>query len=216
MENKFWHERWATNDIGFHLNKTNPILIKHWPSLQAKPEDIIFVPLCGKSLDLIWLTTQVKQVIACELSQQAIDDFFSENRITPHISQHSRYIKYQHENLTIFCGDFFELIPADLQSCTLIYDRASLIAFPLTMQQQYVDKLDQLFPHPHKRLLITLQYEQSLMQGPPFSVSAETVHQLFSTKHHCQCLESNSVIEQFKRFKDKGIEALHENVFILE
>jgi len=216
MENKFWHERWASNDIGFHLNKTNPILIEHWSSLQAKPEDIVFVPLCGKSLDLIWLTSQVKQVIACELSQQAIDDFFSENRITPHISQHSRYIKYQYENLTIFCGDYFELIPADLQSCTLIYDRASLIAFPLSMRQQYVDKLDQLFPHPHKRLLITLQYDQSLMQGPPFSVSAETVHQLFSTKHHCQCVESNSIIEKFKRFKDKGIETLYEHVFILD
>ena len=216
MENNFWHERWATNDIGFHLGKTNPMLLKHWPSLQSKPEDVIFVPLCGKSLDLIWLTNQVKQVIACELSQRAIDEFFSENKITPQISQHARYIKYQYENLTVFCGDFFDLKPADLQSCTLIYDRASLIAFPLSMRQQYVDQLDQLFPQPHKRLLITLQYDQSLMQGPPFSISIEAVNQLFSARHRCRCVESCSVIEQFKRFKDKGIKTLYEHVFILE
>ncbi len=216
MENSFWHERWATNDIGFHLDKTNPMLLKHWPSLQAHTNDVIFVPLCGKSLDLIWLATQVKQVIACELSQQATEDFFSENKITPRIEQHSSYSTYQYENITIFCGDFFQLTPADLEACTLVYDRASLIAFPLDMRQQYVDKLEQLLPQPHKRLLITLEHDQSSIKGPPFPISVEVVNQLFSARHHCQHIESNSVIEQYQRFKNKGVKTLYEHIFILE
>jgi len=216
MDHNFWHERWTLNDIGFHLDQVNPQLLKFWPKLKSTKADTVFIPLCGKSKDIIWLSKQVKQVYACELSQQAIDDFFNDNKIQPTISQHARYIKYQYANITIFCGDIFQLHREELESCTLVYDRASLIAFPGDMRQRYIETLEQLFPQPHKRLLITLEYKQSLMNGPPFSISVDDVKYVFATQYNVQCLASNSVIDQYKRFKDKGIDTLYEHIFTLQ
>jgi thiopurine S-methyltransferase len=215
MRQKFWHNRWSRNEIGFHSKDTNPFLIRHWPTLQASRHDCVFVPLSGKSIDLLWLAEQCANVVAIELSEKAIEDFFSENKLTPNISQTENFKIYQAGNIRIFCGDFFELEKADIADCQLIYDRASLIAFPADMRQQYVKKLDALFEHPHKRLLITLEYDQHLMDGPPFSVSMQEVDKLFSN-YKINRLESVEIIEKSKRFKDKGLESLLEHVFILE
>ena len=41
----------------------------------------IFVPLCGKTLDLIWLNEKGHTVMGCELSEVAAKQFFEENKI---------------------------------------------------------------------------------------------------------------------------------------
>ncbi|ORU93222.1 MAG: thiopurine S-methyltransferase [Cycloclasticus sp. symbiont of Bathymodiolus heckerae] len=216
MNNDFWHERWALNEIGFHRKDTNSFLVRYWPTLETKATESIFVPLCGKSLDLIWLSQRCKHVIGVELSNTAIEDFFSEQQLEPSIKEHHGLTRYQYGNITLFCGDFFQLRSADFMDCSLIYDRASLIALPPLIRQQYADKLEQLFPHPHKRLLITLDYDQQLMNGPPFAVTPEEVNQLFVIHHQLRCLESIDIIEDSQRFKDKGLNSLIERIYILE
>lgn len=215
MEHKFWHERWSKDEIGFHQQDVNPFLIKHWPTINSSANDTVFVPLCGKTVDLIWLAQRVGHVLGIELSQKAVDDFFNEHNIIPTVEPSGHFIKYQHQNLTILCGDFFQLQTADIQTCTLIYDRASLIAFPPQMRGLYVETLQQLFTQDHRQLLITLDYDQQLMNGPPFSVSADEVQHLFSDTHSIQCLEATQVIDNNQRFKNKGITSLLEPVFLL-
>ncbi len=215
MKHDFWHERWARNEIGFHNKDINPFLLRHWAALDASTNDSIFVPLCGKSVDLIWLAQQCNKVFAVELSQQAVEDFFAENKLTPVMTEHENFSIYCYENLQIFCGDFFQLQANDLTDCNVIYDRASLIALPPQMRQQYVTKLDELFQRPHKRLLITLEYDQQLMSGPPFSVPKHDVSHLFA-EHRIDCLESVEIIEEAKRFKNKGLESLVEHAFLLQ
>ena len=216
MEHKFWHERWAKSEIGFHLSEVNSLLMRYWSTLKATSNDTVFVPLCGKSKDLIWLAERVKQVIGVELSQTAVDDFFSENNLKPIITQGESFIEYRYANITLLCGDFFQLTQAELIDCSLVYDRASLIAFPPPMRLAYIEKLNDLLTEEKRRLLITIEYPQNEMNGPPFSVPAGEVERLLSQQHRIERLESKDIIDASPRFKNKGVSAMFEHVFLLQ
>jgi len=215
MDTNFWHERWAKSEIGFHLNEVNPYLIQHFAALNPKTNAAVFVPLCGKSKDLIWLAEHAEKVIGIELSKKAVDDFFKENNITPNVTQGDRFLTYRYENLTIVCGDLFQLTAADLSDCHLVYDRASLIAFPADMRARYVEKLNEILPTKAQRLLVTVDYPQHEMSGPPFSVMPDEVQQHFSVRYEIQCLASEDILEHSKHFKAKGVSRMLEHVFLL-
>ena len=215
MDTNFWHERWAKSEIGFHLNEVNPYLVKHFGAFKKKPNSSVFVPLCGKSKDLIWLAEHVEHVIGIELSKKAVEDFFKENNLTPSVSQQERFIEYRYANITLLCGDLFQLTAADLTGCHLVYDRASLIAFPAEMRPNYVKKFNDILPNKAQRLLITVDYPQLEMNGPPFSVPPEEVRQHFSPQYDIQCLQSEDILGTSKRFKDRGVSRMLEHVFLL-
>lgn len=215
MKSEFWHERWAKNEIGFHLKSVNPFLIKHWNSLSSNSTDTVFVPLCGKSNDLIWLAERVNRVIGIELSQQAIEDFFSENKLTPELIEREHFIEYRYKNIALLCGDFFQLTQNDLVDCQFVYDRASLIALPPEMRKDYAIKLNELLPNEKQRLLITIEYPQQEMGGPPHSVPPEEVQQLFAKRLDITTLESKDILEESQRFKDKGVTQMNEHIFLL-
>jgi len=216
MDHKFWYERWEKSEIGFHLSEVNALLMRYWTVLQANSNDTIFVPLCGKSKDLIWLAERVQQVIGVELSQKAVGDFFSENNLKPTITQGEFFTEYRYANITLLCGDFFQLTQAELINCSLVYDRASLIAFPPEMRPVYIEKLNSLLTEEKRRLLITLEYPQNEMNGPPFSVPADEVKRLLSQEHDINHLETKDIIDASPRFKNKGVSEMFEHVFLLQ
>ncbi|OEE58111.1 thiopurine S-methyltransferase [Enterovibrio norvegicus FF-162] len=177
MDQEFWHSRWAENRIGFHLTDTNPLLTKYWAALTPKREEVVFVPLCGKSVDLGWLATKHDDVVGVELSEIAVRAFFSEHLYTPLVTAISPIMKlYQFDEVSIYSGDYFT---APLDTYPLIYDRAALIAMPQSMRQRYVDRLLSLLQPGGRILLVTLDYPQDQMDGPPFSVTAEEVMSLY-------------------------------------
>ena len=55
MNPDFWRERWENREIGFHRDAAHPYLTRFWPTLGIAPGSRVFVPLCGKSNDLLWL-----------------------------------------------------------------------------------------------------------------------------------------------------------------
>ncbi|HIL92116.1 MAG TPA: thiopurine S-methyltransferase [Cycloclasticus sp.] len=215
MEQDFWHERWTKNEIGFHLKDTNPFLITHWDALGSTSDDTVFVPLCGKSNDLLWLAERVKHVIGIELSQQAIEGFFSENKLTPEVTKGECFTEYRYKNITLLCGDLFQLTQHDLVDCEFVYDRASLIALPPKMRKDYAKKLEELLPNERQRLLLTIEYPQHEMNGPPHAVPPEEVQRLFAERFDIATMESKDILAESQRFKDKGITQMHEHVFLL-
>jgi thiopurine S-methyltransferase len=58
MEAEFWHERWETGQIAFHKHEYNNHMQAFINHLKLQPGDHILVPLCGKSLDMLWLLNQ--------------------------------------------------------------------------------------------------------------------------------------------------------------
>jgi thiopurine S-methyltransferase len=215
MQHNFWHELWAKGELGFHLDQINPFLKRHCNNAFGQQNGSVFIPLCGKSLDVLWLAKRYDKVIGVELSQRAVDDFFRENKLTPSISQTDQLIEYRCENITVYCGDIFQLKTSQLAGCQFIYDRASLIALPDEMRKRYVAKLQSLFSEGYRSLLVTLDYPQSEMDGPPFAVSYDTVERLFSHCQNIELLESKDILVSAPRFKERGVSQMHEHVFLL-
>lgn len=215
MEADFWHERWENNLTGFHLDEVNPYLKEYWANLNLKAGARVFVPLCGKTLDLIWLADQGYEVIGIELSPLAVEAFFTENNLSAQHTQIAGLDCWQSENISFFCGDFFNLTPEILGQIDAVYDRASLIALPPTMRPEYIEKLSELV-QAAPNLLVTLEYDQSKMGGPPFSVSEDEIKSLYQARYRVKPLISQDVLGNNVKFRDKGLDALNECIYQLE
>lgn len=215
MQADFWHQRWATNQIGFHQSEANPYLQRYWARLGIEPGARVLVPLCGKSLDLSWLAGQGHPVLGVELSEKAVQEFFSEQGLTPLVSQNGAFKVYSAGAVEIWCGDFFSLRAEDVIGCEALYDRAAIIALPPVMRGRYVDHLDKVLPEHCKGLLITLDYDQAKIDGPPFSVPDEEVQRLLTPAWELEVLETCDVLEQSPKFLKGGVERLQERVYRL-
>ncbi|QDH64287.1 thiopurine S-methyltransferase [Pseudomonas azotoformans] len=208
MEPKFWQERWARNQIGFHLPEVNPYLLRYWPALGLAQGAKVLVPLCGKSLDLMWLASNGYHVFGVELSEQAVEAFFSEQSLTPRITRHGVFKVYQADLIEIWCGDFFALDAGVLADCTALYDRAALIALPPLMRAQYAEQLNSLLRPGCQGLLITLDYDQTQKAGPPFAVPDDEVKVLLGLQWSLEVLEAQDILGESWKFVQDGVTCL--------
>ncbi|WP_404409477.1 thiopurine S-methyltransferase [Pseudidiomarina marina] len=174
MEHEFWHERWQKREIGFHRLDVHPLLTTQIESV-AKPSATIFVPLCGKSLDMQWLLQQGYEVIGIELSEVAIQEFFTEHNLPYQTSQEGSFIAYCAEGICIYQGDFFDLTEAHLQAVSAWYDRAAMVALPPTMRTRYITHLQRILPTTANGLLVMVEYPEDYWKGPPFVVHTDEI-----------------------------------------
>ena len=210
---EFWHSKWASNQIGFHLDDVNPLLIEHWHRTEPKREEKIFVPLCGKSEDLVWLATKHNQVHGVELSSIAVRSFFSEHFYTPLVIQlNAHHELYQFDELSIYTGDYFT---APVETYDIVYDRAALVALPEEMRKEYVERLKSLLNPGGRILLVTLDYEQHELAGPPFSVPQEEIEQLFA-EFSVERLHQDSANAQHPKRAKKGLSRFAEEVWLIK
>lgn len=214
MQHDFWQARWSRNEIGFHLPEVNPHLVRHWPSLSLQPGTCVLVPLCGKSLDLLWLARQGHRVLGVELAERAVLDFFAELGSEPRVVEKGALRSFSHGDIEILQGDFFDLQADDVSSCHALYDRAALIALPPDMRPNYARHLCSILPRQQDGLLITLEYAQEQMDGPPFAVLADEVGKRFAG-WQVQELERIDALPQNAKFVARGVSRLDEVVFRL-
>lgn len=215
MHPEFWLTRWVRGEIGFHREDINPWLIQYWPSLALPAGTRTLVPLCGKSRDMLWLREQGHEVVGVELSAQAVEDFFREAGLLPARSREGAFQRYFVEGIEILCGDFFDLTAADLPNVTAVYDRASLIALPPDLRFRYVRHLRSLLPQGAECLLVTMDYPQQEMQGPPFAVAGAEVQALYDGMASVQQLACHDVLEENPRFRQRGMTRMHEHIYRL-
>ncbi|MFZ2170906.1 MAG: thiopurine S-methyltransferase [Methylococcaceae bacterium] len=215
MHQEFWHERWQLNQIGFHSEEINCHLQKYWPAWNIAPGSRVFVPLCGKSNDMLWLLAQGYEVSGVELSPLAVQSFFIENGLPATISQQGKFSVSVADGLRIYCGDFFDLTANDLAGVTAVYDRASLVALPPEMRAAYAAHMQHLFESGTKTLLVAFDYPQHEMQGPPFSVQAPEVRALFRNWCDVELLYTEDILAREPQFRDKGVSRMQEQVYKL-
>ena len=208
-----WESRWQEDRIGFHLKEVNPYLIRFSDQLLDQNSDKVFVPLCGKTLDLCWLTTKTKKVIGVELVSKAVQDFFVENNIDYLVQQNETLQKFISKSIDIYLGDFFDLNPEQTSSFKAIYDRASIVAIEKPERREYIDHLISFLDPAGRILLITLEYNQNQMEGPPYSVPAEVIERLFAPWGSLKLLETCDILDD--RFRNKGLTRLLEHVFLI-
>ncbi|SEN07446.1 thiopurine S-methyltransferase [Pseudomonas sp. ok272] len=215
MQPQFWQKRWELNQIGFHQADVNPYLQRYWPGLALQDEARVLVPLCGKSLDLVWLVGQGYRVLGVELSEKAVGEFFAEHQLTPIITERGVFKVYAAGPIELWCGDFFALAAEDVADCTSLYDRAALIALPPEMRERYVAHLLRILSPACAGLLITLDYDQTQLDGPPFCVTDQEVQALLSARWQLEVLEVRDILAESGKFLKGGVTRLEERVYRL-
>jgi len=180
MDQDFWLARWQNNQIGFHEGAPNSLLVAHLATLRVPAGGRIFVPLCGKSSDMHWLRAQGLMVVGAELSRLAVEQLFAELGLTPLVTQAGRLERFEVEDVTIFVGDIFDLDRGMLGAVDAIYDRAALVALPAPVREQYAAHLIEL-TQAAPQLLVTFEYDQTRLAGPPFSVLEAEVRAHYGT-----------------------------------
>jgi thiopurine S-methyltransferase len=215
MQREFWLERWQRNEIGFHQQEFNAHLQEYWKHLRVPPEGPVLVPLCGKSRDMLWLRAQGHPVVGVEISALALRDFFTEHRLTPQLTHRPPFDLWQADGIDLLCGDFFELMPSDLAGIVAVYDRASLIALPPPLRERYAARLVELLPSQVEMLLVTMEYPQGQMQGPPFSVAEEEVRALYTRHYRVEPLYTKDILAENPRWRERGLGHLVEKVYRL-
>jgi len=210
-----WIQRWKDGKIGWHREQVNTKLIEFIDCLQLKPGDTVFVPLCGKSGDMLYLLEQGFKVIGVELSQLAIGQFFDENNRTYTINQTEQFQVYQGENITLYCGDYFSLEASMLTLVSAVYDRAALVALTVDLREKYAAHLYSIISTDCRLLLLTLNYPQSQISGPPFAVNEAEVASLFSQGFECQQLQCFNDIENEPKFLRAGVDFIEKATYCL-
>jgi thiopurine S-methyltransferase len=162
-----WLDRWANGRTGWHEKDGNAGLKRHWPT-NAAPGRVL-VPLCGKSPDLVWLAERGHEVVGVELAEKAVREFFADHDLAYQSESGEHLDRYSANDLsvTLYCGDYlkFNAPPFDA-----LYDRGALVAMPESLRPGYVEHTKRLLRTDAVRMIITLEYDQGIVQGPPFSV----------------------------------------------
>ncbi|HWS65290.1 MAG TPA: thiopurine S-methyltransferase [Steroidobacteraceae bacterium] len=210
MHPEFWHDRWRTAQIGFHRSSVDDNLIQHWRELSLPKAARVLVPLCGKSLDLLWLQDQGHVVVGIELSDIALQAFFMENGVAARRRAIPHFDLYEAVNLECYRGDLFELTTERLGKVAAVYDRASLVSWAPEQRGRYVEHLAALTGTGTRTLLVTLEYPEAEMKGPPFSVDSAEVQRLYSRHYSIHELARREVLGNEPRMRARGLSGLTE------
>lgn len=201
MEKHIWLERWEKGLTGFHNDEVNPLLTKHFKELELPLSSRIFVPLCGKTLDIGWLLSKGFSVVGVELSEMAVKELFEALGEEPYIMQEGEHLHYHAENIDIFVGDFFTLTPQMIGNIDAVYDRAAIVALPEDMRIDYTGHMLKLAGNT-PQLMTTVVYDQSLMNNSPFSVDKEELERHYGKHYTITQLDMMKVEGGLKQVKD--------------
>ena len=184
MKQDHWQQMWNMRDIGFHQSQVHPDLLKH-QNLLMKPGCRVYVPLCGKSLDLVYLADQGYDVVGCEFVEMAVKEFFDEQKLEYTVSKDSAInvsvYKASSMKLSIYQGDFFVLSSSVIGKFDVIWDRASIVAINISDREKYAKTLIELMAPRCKSLLNLLTITGKNYVGPPHSINAEDIKKLFGS-----------------------------------
>jgi thiopurine S-methyltransferase len=206
----FWLQRWRAAQIGFHQMAVDRHLKAYWPLLKLPLDSPVFVPLCGKSLDLMWLRERGHSVTGVELSPVALESFLMEHGIPARRRVLADFDVFEAEELKLYRGDFFKLTPTQLGNTSAVYDRAALISWTPEARQSYVKKLTSLTSPGTQTLLIAVEYPPEQMQGPPFPLTRGTIEELYLGHYSIEELGRHEILELEPRLKARGLTELRE------
>lgn len=215
MDADFWRERWQRNEIGFHQAAPHPALAQYWPGLGLARGSRVFVPLAGKSLDMLALAAAGHRVVGIELAALAVEAFFAENALQPTREPVGELVRYRAGEFELWCGDVFALTPALLGAVDAVFDRGALVALPPALRQRYAAQLTALTRGGCEMLVVTMEYDQRQMNGPPHAVLEPELRSLFGAHFDIALLGRDAQLADGPRFAQRGVTHLAEGYWRL-
>lgn len=212
-----WQDRWQAGQIGFHKPEAHDLLLKHQPEFKGRAR--VYVPLCGKSVDLVWLFEHGHDVVGCEFVPQAVAAFFAEQRAAldaqPTSVIFGDVVLHDVPGLRIVQGDAFAADTASLGgSVDAVWDRAALVAIDPDRRADYVTALKRVLAKDGVIVLVTFSYDQAKLDGPPWSIDGAEVERLFGADFTIEAGERRAEAPG-PRFQAAGITDVEERSFVL-
>ena len=204
--NEDWLERWKIGRTGWHEPQGNRNLREHWTLSDRR----VLVPMCGKSPDLLWIEAQGNEVVGVELSDIAVRGFFEENELDCEaVAGALPGYRALERNITLYCGDFFDFTAEPFDAH---YDRGALVALTADLRTRYARHTMSLLADEAHQFVITVEYDQAVCDGPPFSVGPEEV------LSHWPGLRRHASVEDIDnappKFLDQGLQSMHEVIWV--
>ncbi|MCB1908023.1 MAG: thiopurine S-methyltransferase [Rhodocyclaceae bacterium] len=210
MDADFWHSKWHAGDTGFHEDQVNALLAAHFGRLGLAGGARVFLPLCGKTRDIAWLLERGIRVVGAELSPLAVGELFEGLGVVPEVAPVGSLQHHRAAGIDVFLGDIFDLDRERLGAVDAVYDRAALVALPPVMRARYAEHLLGI-SEAAPQLLVTFEYDQSQLEGPPFSVEEAEVRALYEARFALTSLARSEVEGGLK-----GKVEAHDRAWLLE
>ncbi len=200
-----WLERWQIGRTGWHEEEGNRNLQTHWRANGRR----VLVPLCGKTPDLLWLEAQGNDVVGVELSDIAVRAFFDEQGLS-YERREGTLDEYRasERRVTIFCGDYFEFEETGFDAH---YDRGALVALSRELRHRYVRHTSSLLSEDAEQLVIAVEYDQAVCDGPPFSIGADEMRAYWPDLEVVASIDDTANAPP--KFLEAGLELMHETVW---
>jgi thiopurine S-methyltransferase len=214
MDASFWRERWELGQTAWDQARPHPLLVEHWRAVGAAPGASVFVPLCGASIDMVWLAEQGHRIVGVDLSPLAADRFFGLVGLTPSVLTVGSFTVATAGPYEFWCGDLFELPAEALSGVAAVYDRASLVALPSDVRRRYAAHVTSGVPAA-TTLLLTFVYDPAEMDGPPFSVGPDEVRSLYEKTFDIELVADTDLFEREPGFAERGPSWTREQVHLL-
>lgn len=204
--NESWLDRWVEGRIGWHESSGNRNLQEHWHWSERR----VLVPMCGKTPDLLWLEEQGNAVVGVELSEIAVLAFFEEAGLD--VERHDgelQHFRAVDRDISIYCGDFFKFHGGRFDAH---YDRGALVALPSELRSRYAKHASSLLDEGAGQLVITVEYDQDVCDGPPFSINSGEM------QGHWPHLRRHATVDDTEnappKFLEAGLKEMHEVVWV--
>lgn len=237
--------QWKNQRTAFHLSDVNRILKDHVDKLISTDNDDeddteeddkgkatclnrrVFVPLCGKTLDMTFLTKLADEVVGVEGIRMALEQFSEENpdlnvKFEGTVNGFDRFVG---DKIILLRGNYFDLDDTKAGGkFGAIYDRGSMVAIEPHLRTDYVDTLGKLIAPGGKILLVVLERlgeEEAVKRGPPFTLPDSTIRELFESKDWFESLSVIDESDQLERNPEdrkryEGLDKLWERVYLIK
>lgn len=210
----FWQQHWSDGQTAFHLDDIHPDLQVFLPVLSLELGDTVFVPLCGRTLDIGYLLNVGYNVIAIEMVEYAVQQLFNQLSIVPEVSGWKQGKCYRADHLTVYVGNYFDLSSDECAEVSAIYDRAALAAMPYKLQQRYCQHLGDITVYA-KQLVIASAFDQTKMQGPPFTITPQHIQQYYGQHYTIELLNEIETIKEEMDFQKQQLDSFIRRTYLL-
>ncbi len=165
---------------------------------------------------MVWLQQQGHSIVGVEISEIAVEEFFSDQGLTANCSNQGPFKLFQAEDYQLLCGDIFQLKSHHLNDIDAVYDRASLVALDAGYRQAYAKLLADILPVGCLVLLVSMDYPQDEMNGPPYSVPEDELFALFGDEFQISHLHNLDLLKDTDRYGGTGLSRLSEHIYMLQ
>ena len=177
MQRDFWKDRWDRGEIAFHRDEIHPTLLANVNWWLDRPCRVL-VPLCGKTLDVVWLAKRGHSVVGVEFVRDAVEKLFEENRMDADVERVEGFEVFRSGRIEVWCGDWFKADPRVMGTFERVWDRAAMVAVDPATREDYVFKLRSLLSD-DAIVLLDVVSERPDPTGPPWAVTEEDVRRLY-------------------------------------